>query len=171
MRPGDVIDSAKGLKVEIGNTDAEGRLILADALHLGALDAPDLLIDCATLTGAARAALGPDIAALFTDDDGFAGALMRHGAGLADPVWRLPLHAPYRFMLNSELADINNSAQGTMAGAITAALFLKEFVGGAKTWAHLDLYAWNNKRRSGRPVGGEATALRALYAVIAERYR
>lgn len=163
MRPGDVFPSRAGLSVEIGNTDAEGRLILADALHLAGGDAPDLLIDCATLTGSARAALGPDIAALFTDDDRFAADLTRHGWAQSDPVWRLPLHAPYRALLDSSIADINNAAKGQMAGAITAALFLKEFTAGAKVWAHLDLYAWNGKKRPGRPEGGRGhRASRAL---------
>ena len=169
-RPGDVLASRKGLTVEIGNTDAEGRLVLADALAEADAESPDLLVDCATLTGAARVAVGPDLPALFTDDETFAADLARHGKAEADPHWRLPLHQPYRTMLDSKLADINNAGEGGLAGAITAGLFLKEFVGKAKTWAHLDLFAWNQKARPGRPAGGEAMMLRALYALIAERY-
>jgi leucyl aminopeptidase len=170
FRPGDVIRSRKGTTVEIGNTDAEGRLILADALTEADNDHPDLLIDCATLTGAARVALGPDLPALYSDDDKLADDLLRLGKAVGDPLWRLPLHSGYRQMLDSKVADINNAGEGTFAGSITAALFLKEFVGRTTGWAHLDLYAWNAKARPGRPVGGEASALRALYALLAERY-
>lgn len=170
FRPGDVLTAGNGRTVEIGNTDAEGRLILADALAEGDREEPELLIDCATLTGAARVAVGPDLPALFTDDDDFAAALARHGAAEGDPHWRLPLYKPYRTMLESKIADINNAGEGGFAGAITAALFLQDFVAKAKTWAHLDLYAWNAKARPGRPVGGEAMAVRALFALLAERY-
>ncbi len=170
FRPMDIIKSRAGITVEIGNTDAEGRLILADALTEAVSDKPDLLIDCATLTGAARVAVGPDLPALFTDDEKLAADLLRLGVELADPMWRLPLYAPYRALLNSGLADINNAGEGGFAGAITAALFLKDFAGKAKSWAHIDLYAWNQKARPGRPAGGEAMALRAIYALVAERY-
>ena len=170
IRPGDVLATRAGVAVEIGNTDAEGRLVLADALALAGEEAPDLVIDCATLTGAARSALGPDLPALFTPDDALAGALARHAEAEADPLWRLPLWAPYRDFLDSRVADLDNAGDSPFAGAITAALFLQRFVAGAASWAHLDLYAWSHKPRPGRPLGGEAQGLRALYALIAERY-
>ncbi len=170
FRPLDVVKSRAGITVEIGNTDAEGRLILADALAEAVREQPDLLIDAATLTGAARVALGPDLPALFSNDDALAEAILRHGREQSDPLWRLPLHGGYREMLNSRTADISNSGEGGFAGAITAALFLREFAGKAKSWAHIDLYAWNQKPRPGRPPGGEAMALRALYALLAERF-
>lgn len=170
FRPGDVIRTRKGLTVEIGNTDAEGRLILCDALALADEEAPDLMIDCATLTGAARVALGPDLPVLFTDDDILAADLERQGRAVEDPLWRLPLYAPYRRMIDSSIADINNAGEGGHAGAITAALFLKEFVAKAKVWAHIDLYAWNDRDRPGRPQGGEALAMRALFAFLSARY-
>ncbi|MBR9972526.1 leucyl aminopeptidase family protein [Magnetospirillum sulfuroxidans] len=170
MRPGDVLPTRKGLSVEIGNTDAEGRLILADALAEAAREKPDLLIDMATLTGAARTALGTEIAALFCNDDGLAGDIARAGEAWADPVWRLPLHRPYRRLLDSKVADLNNVSDGPYAGAITAALFLAEFVGPGIPWAHFDIMAWNTASRPGRPDGGEAMALRALYAVIMQRF-
>ncbi|HYM31495.1 MAG TPA: leucyl aminopeptidase family protein [Candidatus Cybelea sp.] len=170
FRPGDVLRSRKGITVEIGNTDAEGRLVLGDALADADAEAPELMIDFATLTGAARTAVGPDLPALFTDDDQLAADLARHGAIESDPHWRLPLYKPYRAMLDSKVADINNAGEGGMAGAITAALFLKEFVAKTKSWAHVDLYAWNQKARPGRPAGGEAMMLRAVYALLAERY-
>lgn len=170
MRPLDVIESRKGLTIEVGNTDAEGRLILADALAEADREKPDLLIDCATLTGAARVALGPDVPAMFTPDDTLAEELAVHAGAEADPLWRLPLWAPYREMLASKVADLNNVADGPFAGAITAALFLKEFVTEARRWVHLDMMAWNAKARPGRPVGGEAMGLRALFALIRARY-
>ena len=170
FRPGDVLKSRKGLTVEIGNTDAEGRLVLADALAEAASEQPELLIDMATLTGAARVALGTELAGMFTDDDGLAADLSRHSAARADPLWRLPLWAPYRKLIDSEIADINNAGQGRFGGAVTAALFLKEFAEGAKSWAHFDIFGWNDKARPGRPIGGEAFAIRALYGLIAERY-
>ncbi|MCH7930532.1 MAG: leucyl aminopeptidase family protein [Proteobacteria bacterium] len=170
LRPLDVIRTRKGITVEVGNTDAEGRLILADALAEADSGRPDLLIDCATLTGAARVALGPDVPALFTPDDALAADLIRNAAAECDPVWRLPLWAPYRELLDSEVADINNVAESALAGAVVAALFLKEFVTETPAWAHLDMMAWNLKARPGRPVGGEAMALRALYALIRERF-
>ncbi|SEH61044.1 leucyl aminopeptidase [Magnetospirillum fulvum] len=170
MRPLDVLTTRKGLTVEIGNTDAEGRLILADALTEAAGDAPEMLIDIATLTGAARTALGPDLPALFSNDDRLAEDILAAGRAEADPLWRLPLHAPYRRLLDSKVADIASVSDGPYAGAITAALFLQEFVGPGLAWAHLDVMAWNGAARPGRPEGGEALALRALFAVIAARY-
>ena len=170
FRPGDVLRSRKGLTVEIGNTDAEGRLVLADALAEADRERPELLLDAATLTGAARVALGPELPALFTPDDGLARELLEAGERTAEPLWRLPLHAPYRRYLDSKLADINNAGQKNFAGAITAALFLKEFVVETRAWAHLDIFGWNDESRPGRPRGGEATALRPLLAVIERRF-
>lgn len=170
MRPGDVLPTRKGLSVEIGNTDAEGRLILCDALAEAARENPALLIDMATLTGAARTALGTEIAALFCNDDALAADIAQAGEAQADPVWRLPLHRPYRRLLDSKVADLNNISDGPYAGAITAALFLSEFVGPAIPWAHFDIMAWNTSNRPGRPDGGEAMALRALYSVIVKRF-
>ncbi|MCK6452433.1 MAG: leucyl aminopeptidase family protein [Alphaproteobacteria bacterium] len=170
FRPLDVLRTRKGLTVEIGNTDAEGRLILADALAEADRDKPELLVDFATLTGAARVALGPDLPALFTDHDDLADDLLRHGRDEADPMWRLPLWRPYRPGLDSKVADLNNISDSSFAGAITAALFLKEFVADTTRWAHFDLYAWNGRARPGRPEGGEAMALRAVYALIRERF-
>ena len=169
-RPGDIIATRKGLSVEVDNTDAEGRLVLADALALGDEEAPDLLLDFATLTGAARVALGPDLPALFTPDETLAAALADAAARERDPLWRLPLWQPYLEDLKSPIADMANAADSPFAGAITAALFLGCFVEGAKAWAHFDLYAWNRKARPGRPPGGEAMALRAVFALIAGRY-
>ncbi len=167
-RPLDVIRTRKGLTVEIGNTDAEGRVILSDALAEADREGPDLLIDCATLTGAARVALGPDLPALFSNHDASAEALIRHGEGERDPLWRLPLFKPYRRGLDSKVADLNNIWDSPFAGAITAALFLQEFISPGTPWLHLDLMAWNTAGRPGRPEGGEAVGLRALYALIAE---
>jgi leucyl aminopeptidase len=168
FRPRDVYTSRKGITVEIGNTDAEGRLILADALALADEDKPDLVADFATLTGAARVALGPDLPAFFTDDDALAAELMRHGAAENDPLWRLPLWRPYETMLESKVADINNVG-GSQGGAITAALFMRRFVT-AKSWLHIDLFAWTAAAKAGRPEGGELQAARALYAMLAARY-
>ncbi|MEO5373263.1 MAG: leucyl aminopeptidase family protein [Alphaproteobacteria bacterium] len=170
FRPLDVLPSRKGITVEVGNTDAEGRLILADALTDADAERPALLVDCATLTGAARSALGPDLPALFSNDDDLAADLLRHGAAESDPLWRLPLWRPYRRMLDSKVADIGNASDSPHAGAITAALFLAEFVDPATPWAHLDLFAWNASTRPGRPDGGEAMGLRALYAMVAGRF-
>ena len=169
-RPGDILETRKGVSVEIGNTDAEGRLVLADGLALADEEAPELLIDCATLTGAARVALGADLPALFCDDTDFAQALVAAGDAVSDPLWRLPLWRPYRKLLDTTIADINNAGTGGMAGAITAALFLATFVDKAQTWAHLDLYGWNDTDRPGRPQGGEAMAMRALFEVISDRF-
>lgn len=169
-RPGDVLKTRQGLTVEIGNTDAEGRLILADALTEACAERPDLIIDFATLTGAARAALGTDIPALFTDNESLADSLAKWAKLSQDPLWRLPLYAPYRQMLDSPIADINNATASGYAGAITAGLFLKEFVGNDIPWAHLDLMAWNISSRPGRPNGGEAMGLRAVYAYLQQTY-
>ena len=171
FRPLDVIRSRKGITVEIGNTDAEGRLILCDALAEACGDKPQLIVDCATLTGAARVALGPDLPAMFCNHDATADALLRHGLAENDPLWRLPLHKPYRRMLDSKVADINNVSEGSYAGSVTAALFLQEFVDPAIPWVHIDMMAWNPSARPGRPDGGEAQCLRALYALVAERAR
>ncbi|TVV70706.1 leucyl aminopeptidase family protein [Sphingomonas solaris] len=170
FRPGDVLRSRQGLSVEIGNTDAEGRLVLADALTRAAEETPALLIDFATLTGAARVALGPDLPALFASDDALADDLLRAGTATGDPLWRLPLWAGYRDMLKSTLADINNSGEGGLAGAITAALFLKEFVPADMPWAHLDTFAWRPADRPGRPRGGDALGLRAAWAMLETRF-
>ncbi|MGE4279433.1 MAG: M17 family metallopeptidase, partial [Magnetospirillum sp.] len=170
MRPGDVLPTRKGLSVEVGNTDAEGRLILCDALAEASREKPQMIIDMATLTGAARTALGTEIAAMFCNDDRLAADIAQAGEANADPVWRLPLHRPYRRLLESKVADISNISDGPYAGAITAALFLSEFVGAGIPWAHFDIMAWNNSSRPGRPDGGEAMALRALYAVIFQHF-
>ncbi len=169
FRPRDIFNSRKGLTVEIGNTDAEGRLILADALALASEDKPALLADFATLTGAARVALGTQLPAMFTDDDKLAADISKAGLAENDPVWRLPLWQPYEAQLDSKAADINNVGSDGMAGSITAALFLKKFVD-APSWVHLDIFAWTPSARPGRPEGGELMAARALYAVLVERY-
>jgi leucyl aminopeptidase len=170
FRPGDVIATRKGLEVEIGNTDAEGRLVLADALTDADLEAPDLLLDAATLTGAARVALGAELPALFTPDDEVADAFATAAEEARDPLWRLPLHAGYNKGLESPVADLNNTGEGGFAGAITAALFLQRFVERSPRWAHLDIYGHNPKPRPGRPKGGEATALLALWRLVERRY-
>jgi len=169
-RPLDVIRTRKGITVEIGNTDAEGRVILCDALAEAQGtkpgDKPDLILDAATLTGAARVALGPDLPALFCNDDDIADALLRHGKAEDDPLWRLPLHKGYRALLDSKVADINNMGSGPYAGAITAALYLQEFIDPGMRWAHIDTMAWNTRDRPGRPEGGEALGLRALFSFV-----
>ena len=170
FRPGDVLTMRNGSSVEITNTDAEGRLILADALVEADTELPDLLVDAATLTGAARVAVGPELPALFTPDDRLAEELARHGAAQFDPLWRLPLHAPYLAYMKSPVADLANASSKPFAGAITAALFLKEFVRQTTAWAHLDLFAWNDDNRPGRPRGGEAIGLRPLLALIEARF-
>jgi leucyl aminopeptidase len=169
-RPGDVLRTRKGLTVEVGNTDAEGRIVLCDLLADADAERPEIMIDCATLTGAARVALGPDLPALFTPDDDLADTLLAAGRDAFDPLWRLPLFAPYREMIDSPIADINNAGNGSHAGAITAALFLKDFVSETRSWAHLDLFAWNPKDRPGRAKGGEATALRAMLLAIERKF-
>ena len=170
FRPGDVLTSRKGDTVEIGNTDAEGRLVLADTLTLAADEHPDLLIDLATLTGAARVALGPDIIPFYTTDDSFAAELAMHAKTHEDPVWRMPLWKPYAAKLNSKIADTNNVTTDGFAGSITAALFLQRFVPSHLSWAHFDIYAWNGSPKHNCPVGGEAQTIRALDALIAARY-
>jgi leucyl aminopeptidase len=170
FRPGDVYASRKGLSVEIGNTDAEGRLILADALALADEDKPELLIDFATLTGAARVALGPDLPPFYTDDDALAEAIARHGAEANDPVWRLPLWAAYESKLDGKIADLNNAPPGGMAGSIVAALFLKRFVSKGAAWVHFDIYGWTPAAKPGRPEGGEAQAARLIFALAREKF-
>ena len=170
VRPRDIVRTRSGKTVEIGNTDAEGRLILCDALGDADRERPDLLVDCATLTGAARVALGPELQALFCDDDALAGGLLKAGAEVGDPLWRLPLWRPYRKLIDSKCADLNNVSQGQFAGSIIGALYLAEFVSASTSWAHLDIMASNTTARPGRPEGGEATAMRALYAYIRQRY-
>ena len=170
MRPRDIIKTRKGLTVEIGNTDAEGRLILCDALAEASDEKPEMIIDAATLTGAARVALGPDLPALFCNDDALANALIAAGAAEDDPMWRMPLYKPYRRLIDSKIADLNNVSDGPQGGAITAALYLNEFVDPAVPWAHLDVMAWNGRSRPGRPEGAEAQTLRAVYAHIAGRF-
>lgn len=170
FRPMDIITTRKGLTVEIGNTDAEGRLILCDALAEADGEKPVLLLDFATLTGAARVALGPDLPALFSNDDTLAGDILAAGTATDDPLWRLPLWQGYRPQLDSKIADLNNAPGGGMAGAITAALYLEQFVSKDTAWAHVDLFAWNQSNRPGRPEGGEAMTLRAFYKVIAQRF-
>jgi leucyl aminopeptidase len=158
------------LTVEIGNTDAEGRLILADALALADEEAPELIVDMATLTGAARVALGPDLPPFYVDDEAVAADLARHGQAENDPLWRMPLWQPYESMLESKVADINNVSSGSYAGSITAALFLRRFVEAAKAFIHIDVFAWTPAAKPGRPEGGECQAARALYALLKERY-
>ena len=170
MRPGDIYPSRKGLTVEIGNTDAEGRLILADALALGDEEAPELLIDFATLTGAARVALGPDLPPFYTMDEALAAEIALCGARANDPVWRMPLWDPYDKLLDGKVGNVNNISGGAFAGSITAALFLRRFVERAKAWAHFDVYAWTPTAKSGRPEGGEVQAARLLFDLIERRY-
>jgi leucyl aminopeptidase len=170
FRPRDIYRSRKGITVEIGNTDAEGRLILADALARADEEAPELIADMATLTGAARVALGPEVPPFYTDDDAFAADLARHAAGENDPLWRMPLWQPYDQMLESKVADVNNVSSGNFAGSITAALFLRRFVTQARTWLHCDIFAWTPAAKPGRPEGAECQAARALYALLTARY-
>ncbi|MEI7038263.1 leucyl aminopeptidase family protein [Fulvimonas yonginensis] len=170
MRPGEVITTRAGHTVEVDNTDAEGRLILCDAIAYGAEQQPDLLLDFATLTGAARVALGPDLPGLFANDDAAAEALLEAGRRVSDPLWRLPLWRPYRKLLESSVADFANAGASRHAGAITAALYLERFVPDGLPWLHLDTYAWNDADRPGRPRGGEAQGLRACFAFLQQRY-
>ncbi len=169
-RPGDVLPSRKGLTVEVGNTDAEGRLVLADALAEADAAQPTLLIDLATLTGAARVALGPELPALFGNDEQLVQTLVRHGREQHDPLWPMPLWGPYDEELVSKVADLVNVAPTTLAGALFGALFLKRFVSERTPWLHIDLFAWNARERPGRPVGAEVQCARALYALLAERH-
>ena len=170
FRPGDVFKSRKGLTVEIGNTDAEGRLILCDALALADEESPELLIDLATLTGAARVALGPDLPPFYTDDEALADGLAKHAVKTNDPLWRLPLWRAYNSMIDTPIADVNNNGQGGFAGSMTAALYLQRFVEKAKSWVHFDIYAWVPTAKAGRPKGGEQQAMRALFSYLSERY-
>jgi leucyl aminopeptidase len=169
-RPADVIRTRKGITVEIGNTDAEGRLVMCDALAEADRENPALLANFATLTGAARVAVGTDLSAIFCNDDALASDISDAGAATDDPVWRLPLWQPYRRLLDSQVADINNVSSGGVAGAITAALYLEEFVSKSTPWAHFDIMGWNPAARAGRPVGGEAMGMRALFSVINKRF-
>ena len=166
FRPGDILPSRKGLSVEIGNTDAEGRLILADALALADEEAPELLIDFATLTGAARTALGPELPPFYTHDEGLAAEIARLGQAVNDPVWRMPLWPPYERMLDSRIADLNHVSGGSFAGSVTAALFLNRFVEKTESYAHFDIYAWTPSAKPGRPEGGECQAARLTYALV-----
>ena len=170
FRPLDVLQSRAGITVEIGNTDAEGRLILADALYEGASEKPEMMVDFATLTGSARVALGPELPVMFANNDELAADLAKHGAIVGDPVWRLPLWKPYLRTLKSKVADLNNIGEMSQGGAITAALFMNEFVDSRVPWAHFDIMAWNTSSRPGRPAGGEAMAMRAAFATIVARF-
>ncbi|MEQ8690025.1 MAG: leucyl aminopeptidase family protein [Pseudomonadales bacterium] len=169
FRPGDVLATHAGITVEIDNTDAEGRLLLCDALSIGKADKPDLMVDFATLTGSARSAVGAEIAAMFSNSDELAAAISSQAEATDDPVWRMPLHDDYRYMLDSNVADLVNSAASPYAGSVTAALFLKEFVGDVP-WVHFDIMAFNTRNRPGRPEGGEAMALRAVFHYLEQRY-
>lgn len=170
FRPGDVLQSRKGLSVEIQNTDAEGRLVLADALAEACTEKPDLLIDFATLTGAARVALGPDVPPFFTDNDKLAADFTKAGKTTQDPLWQLPLWDDYYSTMKSQIADISHTGAGGQGGAITAALFLKKFVDEDINWAHIDTWAWRKSSRAGRPHGGDAIGMRAVFEVIKNRY-
>jgi leucyl aminopeptidase len=169
-RPGDVMQSRKGVTVENSNTDAEGRLILGDALTKAAESNPELVIDFATLTGAARVALGTDLQALFANDDTLASELIAAGESEADPIWRLPLYDPYKDLLKSDVADMLNAAETPWGGALTAALFLKEFVPEKAQWAHLDIFCWQGSSKPGRPKGADAAGLRAVWKLLKDRY-
>lgn len=170
FRPLDIFKSRKGPTVEIGNTDAEGRLVLADALALADEEKPDLLIDLGTLTGAARVALGPDLPPFYTHDETLAESVAAHAKRENDPLWRMPLWPPYDSWLDSKVADINNAPGGTFAGSITCALFLHRFVTEAKSWLHVDIYGWTPSAKPARPEGGECQAARAIYKLLSERY-
>ncbi len=170
FRPGEVVATRKGLNVEIDNTDAEGRVVLGDALAYAGEHEPDLLLDFATLTGAARIALGPDLPALYGNDDALADAWLAAGAQARDPLWRMPLWRPYLRYMTSNVADLANAGPSRMAGSITAALYLERFVPAQSKWAHLDVYAWNDADRPGRPTGGEAQGLRAAYGMLKQRF-
>jgi len=170
MRPGDVLSTRKGLTIEIGNTDAEGRVVLSDALAEASSESPDLIIDFATLTGAARVALGTDLPALFVNDDDLAADILASGTEMNDPLWRMPLWAGYQNQIKGKIADVTNSTGSRFGGAITAALFLERFVGSGIPWAHIDLIAWNLSARVGRPEGGEALGMRAMFKMLKKRY-
>ncbi len=170
LRPGDVLRSRKGLTVEVGNTDAEGRLVLADALARAVEEEPELILDFATLAGAARVALGPDLPALFANRDELASDLLAGGEAVSDPLWRMPLWKHYEDMLSSEIADTGNIGEDGMAGAVTAALFLQKFVPEGTPWAHFDTFAWRSAAKPGRPKGGDAPGLRAAWQMLKVRY-
>lgn len=170
FRPGDILPSRKGISVEIGNTDAEGRLILGDALALGDEESPDLMIDMATLTGAARVALGPDLPPFYTHDQTLADQIAETSMTLCDPLWQLPLWEPYQKMLSTKVADVNHISTGGFAGSITAALFLSRFVEKSTSWVHLDIFGWTPNAKPWAPVGGEAQGIRTLFEVIAKKY-
>ncbi|MEO0400084.1 MAG: leucyl aminopeptidase family protein [Pseudomonadota bacterium] len=170
FRPGDILQSRAGLTVEIGNTDAEGRLVLADAMTYASEDPPEMMFTLATLTGAARVALGPDVPPFYCDDEALAAGIIAGSEAAHDPVWRMPLWPGYRSMLSSPIADMNSAPASGFAGSITAALFLKRFASEDVPWAHFDMYAWRPKAAPGRPIGGEAQAVRGLYHLFAERY-
>ena len=171
FRPGDILSSRRGLTIEIGNTDAEGRLILADVLTRAGEHEPDLTLDFATLTGAARMALGPELPPLYTDDEALAEGILSAGRAVGDPLWRMPLWAGYRASLDSEIADVrNDSAAWAQAGSVTAALFLQKFAPTTGSWAHMDIFAWNPRARPGHPEGGEAQGLRACYRYLRDRF-
>ncbi|MGH8035175.1 MAG: leucyl aminopeptidase family protein, partial [Lysobacterales bacterium] len=169
-RPGDIIATRKGLSVEIGNTDAEGRVVLADALAYACEQGPDLVVDFATLTGAARIALGPDLPALFSNMPEVAQAIFQAGERCEDPLWVMPLYQPYVEHIRSSIADLNNSSKNSYGGCITAALFLEHFVSRGTPWVHIDTFAWNQSSRPGRPEGGEAAGLRAVFSYLTSRY-
>ncbi|MGH6651259.1 MAG: leucyl aminopeptidase family protein [Sphingopyxis sp.] len=170
FRPGDVLTSRLGLTVEIGNTDAEGRLVLGDALAKASEDKPELIVDFATLTGAARVALGPDLPPLFANDDALADAMLAGGINRDDPLWRMPLWDDYADLLETDIADLGNAGSSAFAGTITAALFLKRFVGDGIAWAHVDTFAWRPSAKHGRPKGGAALGMRAAWAMLQARY-
>jgi leucyl aminopeptidase len=169
-RPWDVLQTRKGITVENANTDAEGRLVIGDCLAEASREKPDMLLDFATLTGAARVAVGTGLAAVFANDDKLYADLEKQGAATSDPMWRLPLHKPYRKLLDSKVADISSASDGPFGGAITAALFLQEFVDDDVPWAHFDIMAWNTGNLPGRPTGGEAQGLRAAFGAIKAQF-
>jgi leucyl aminopeptidase len=170
FRPGEVLATRQGLSVEVDNTDAEGRLVLCDALTYAAEGKPGLIIDFATLTGAARIALGPDLPALFANDETLAADYLAAGVRARDPLWRMPLWRPYLSYLKSNIADIANSGGSRMAGCITAAVYLERFIPEGQAWAHVDVYSWNDSERPGKPAGGEAQGLRAAWQLLKARY-
>ena len=170
-RPGDVIATRQGLSIEIGNTDAEGRVVLADALTYACEHEPDLVMDFATLTGAARIALGTDLPPIFSNEISIAHEIMAAGELEEDPLWVMPLYQPYKELLKSQIADLNNIGKTTYGGCITAALFLQHFVSEKTDWVHIDTFGWNQTARPGRPVGGEALGLRATFLYLKKRYR
>jgi leucyl aminopeptidase len=171
MRPGDVLTSRKGITVEIGNTDAEGRLILADVLTEASTENPSLIIDFATLTGAARVALGTELPALFSNDDHLASSILLAGIKEYDPLWRLPLWNGYKEQIKGKIADLSNSGSSHLGGAITAALFLEHFVDPKIPWAHIDIMAWNTSSKPGRPEGGEAMGMRAVFNALCKKFK